>query len=156
MCDKPGWMISRRHASYRASRDGVDRDAARQRGILSDGDIPPATPLPSNIRRAGGFASLPYDSFAERTSFLYCAQARSRAVDTDHYPQQVLTPRSPVSKPLGCPNATPGWKTCAAVDYKSPCGTAKRGDRCPTRSARHRPGAASDRCARRDRDRASR
>ena len=48
----------------------------RPRAILRDGGIPPATPLPADIRRAGGFASLPYDSFAKQTYVLATRASR--------------------------------------------------------------------------------
>ena len=69
-CDEPRLMNPRLNASVRASRDN-DVDSmprGRPRAILLDGGVLPATPLPANARRAGGFASLPYDSFAKETS----------------------------------------------------------------------------------------
>jgi hypothetical protein len=42
--------------------------------IMRTAGIPPATPLPARAR-AGGFASLPYDSFAKRP--LYCSRAKT-------------------------------------------------------------------------------
>ena len=46
------------------------------RAILRDGGTPPATPLPATARRAGSFASLPYDSFAKRFSVLSTRTSR--------------------------------------------------------------------------------
>jgi hypothetical protein len=64
--------IPRLNASVTGSRDN-DVDSmppGRVGGILLDGGVTPATPLPSDPRRAGGFASLPYDSFAEKNALL--------------------------------------------------------------------------------------
>jgi len=60
-------VIPRLNASGRAPRySDVDLMLrSRPRIIMLDGGIPPATPLPTK-HWAGGFASLPCDSFAER------------------------------------------------------------------------------------------
>jgi hypothetical protein len=62
MFDETEWEVSTSNASMTASPDN-DVDSM-PRGILLDGGTPPATPLPAETLRAGGFASLPYDSFA--------------------------------------------------------------------------------------------
>jgi hypothetical protein len=63
----------------KASRDNdVEEDAARSVvRPLFDGGVPPATPLPVSTPRAGGFASLPYDSFAKENCCLARKQNRA-------------------------------------------------------------------------------
>jgi len=64
---REGQMIARLNSSIRMSRGSDVGSITRDKmcAILRDGDVPPATPLPADTRRAGGFASLPYDSFAK-------------------------------------------------------------------------------------------
>ena len=59
---------------------------SRPRIIMLDGGIPPATPLPTK-HWAGGFASLPCDSFAERA---YWAREPTAHRQTSPYRQKSL------------------------------------------------------------------